>query len=103
MAMRVRVGMCRVIMPLMHIAMRMSVSIVAMTFVSVRMGVTVVAVLMSVVMTTAALGYLNIKMSFLIAHGYIYCSVTGCLGSKFKMVHSTAMVGSGLKSESAVA
>jgi hypothetical protein len=52
----------------------------------VRMSVAVVV--------TATLGYLNIEMGFLIAHGYIYCSVTGTLGSKLEMVHS-AMVGIG--------
>jgi hypothetical protein len=57
-------------------------------------GVTV-GMLMTVVVTTAALGYLNIKMSFLIAHGYIYCSVTGSLGCEFKMVHSATMLSIG--------
>jgi hypothetical protein len=59
-------------------------------------GVTV-GMLMTVVVTTAALCYLNIKMSFLIAHGYIYCSVTGSLGCEFKMVHSTAVASIGCR------
>ena len=68
----------------------------AVTFVVMAiMAVSLVS--MSVVMAvvvTAALVNLNIEMSFLIAHGYIYCSVTGTLGSKLEMVHS-AMVGIG--------
>ena len=88
------------VVSLVCIAMRMSV---CNTVLRVRMDVTfmimgtvgvTVGMLMTVVVTTAALGYLNIKMSFLIAHGYIYCSVTGSLGCEFKMVHS-AMVGIG--------
>jgi hypothetical protein len=70
---------------------RMSVTFVVMVIVTVSL------VSMSVVMAvvvTAALGNLNIEMGFLITHGYVYCSVTGTLGSKLEMVHS-AMVGIG--------
>jgi hypothetical protein len=69
----------------------MAVTLVVMAIVAVPLMN--MSVFMAVVMT-AALGNLNIEMSFLIAHGYVYRSVTGTLGSMFKMVHS-AMVGIG--------
>ena len=74
-------------------AMRMSVSIVAVAFVSVRMGVTAMAVLMSVVMTAAALGNLNVKMGILATHCHIKRSMSCSLGCKFKVEHTVAVSG----------
>ena len=49
------------------------------------------SVLMAMIMSTAALGYLNIEMGILLPHGYIDCSVACRLGCKFKMEHTIAM------------
>jgi hypothetical protein len=79
-------GMCRVVMTFMGIAMRMGV----------RISLMIMAVFMLMSVTVTMFCYTDIEMSSLLTHCNVQHSVTGNFGDKFKVEHAlTVRIDSG--------